>query len=248
MSKPARRKPRKSVAPPLPPIGHYVLAFQAPDGTLQPPPIPLDQRFTDAELREVVEAVQAKLLGKLDGTAKEPYEFARMAPSYGPKPLDDAETGAAPASTASRTLGADTSASPSAESSSDGGLEPPREATPRVEKTMEAALGRLAEKIPFGPLTPPRMTKEEADSILEANGIPPAAKRETIDVQRMPLATKGPSQTEGSAPQSDGEWAASMIYRALCLFSGASLIGCGIVVGSYGALKMLPTLDAFLGQ
>jgi hypothetical protein len=58
MSKPRRRTRAR---PPLPPIGSYVLLFQAPDGTLHDPPVPLDQRLTDDELKEVVHAVHAKL-------------------------------------------------------------------------------------------------------------------------------------------------------------------------------------------
>jgi DNA-binding XRE family transcriptional regulator len=60
MSKP-RRRTRPRPRAPLPPIGSYLLLFQAPDGTLHDPPIPLDQRLTDDELKEVVHAVHAKL-------------------------------------------------------------------------------------------------------------------------------------------------------------------------------------------
>lgn len=75
---PKRRKPPRSPrrAPPLPSVGRYVLAFQSADGSMQDPPVPLDQRLTDAELRELVEAVQAKIISRAEkpendeGTAK----------------------------------------------------------------------------------------------------------------------------------------------------------------------------------
>jgi hypothetical protein len=61
MSKP-RRKPRKRPSPPLPAVGRYVLAFEAPDGSLHDPPIPPDQRITDDELKDIVRAAWNKLI------------------------------------------------------------------------------------------------------------------------------------------------------------------------------------------
>jgi hypothetical protein len=221
MSKP-RRKPRKPPQPPLPPLGHYVLAYQAPDGTMCDPPIPLDQRLTDAELRQLVEAVQTKVKQKTVNHADElpgGIKQETSSPDLSNLPADQM-----------------TARSGSVHGPATTGIEP--------EDIMAALVRSPAYKGP--PMSP-----EEADRVLAANGIPPAP---TAADAKSPSHAPAPepevsSITAGGTPPPEDGWgyaAGSLIYRGLCLFTAAMLVGAGVILGSWAALKTLPWLEAVL--
>jgi hypothetical protein len=227
-----RRKPRPP--PPVPALGHYVLAYQAADGSMQDPPIPLDERLTDAELRELVDGIQAKLAARQSHTTSCNHIFSQATEIYdGMIRIKDASCTycglkAAVNSTVSRTLAADTSGGPLAENLSRSPTfgEPNAcaeasassgEATPRVDD-LKSTIASIWATVARGPSA---IAPEEASAPpVKAVSPPPQATPERSD---------------------DTWWEAveTLLYRGACLLVGGLLLGAGTVIGGISMLKAL---------
>jgi hypothetical protein len=243
MSKPRRRKPRQRPQPPLPQLGHYVLSFQAPDGSMQDPPIPLDQRLTDAELHELVDGVHAKLKARQSKEAT-----IRLAKTGEPdsSPLDVPKF--LNHSTVCRGPAADTGPSLQGDNSSGTPPSDSREATPRVEAKLTGVEPKDI-LVALSAHTGESMSPEEADRVLAANGIPPAQVRADARQPPSPLPNTPQRAPAIPSPDSDDGWgdaAGAIIYRSLCLSTGAFLVGGFLILGGWAALKVLPWLELVL--
>jgi hypothetical protein len=204
MSKPRRKRKRPFSR--LPKVGRYVLSYQDQDGKMHDPPIPLDQRLTDDELRELVEAVQAKVQQRIVNRADEPPSGIKLETHYPDPSNPPADQMTAHSGTV--------------------GVEP---------KDIGAALARSPA------YSGPPISEEEIDRVLAGNGIAPAEPSSPIPAANRKAATPAPV-----AGDSWGDAAGLLVYRGLCLFTGASLCGAGVIVGGWLTLKALPCLQAIL--
>jgi hypothetical protein len=123
-----KRESRKPEPPPLPQVGKYVFAFEAPDGTIHDPPVPLDQRMTDDELAMVAKAAFGLAHEKL----RKQFETA-LQPSNDADEPDWTHPIHSEFSTVPCSPAADTGQRPAGKDSSRAN----GEVTPRVEATPE---------------------------------------------------------------------------------------------------------------
>jgi hypothetical protein len=221
MAKPRRKS--KSGKPPVPPVGRYVLYYQAPDGTPHDPPIPLDQRLTDNELRELVNGIQAKLKARQSKAAAPgiTFDMADELPG-GIKLKESAPAVAAPSITV-------------------GG---------RARKCFKPGdIG--AEIAKLAAYSGPSVSKEEIDQALAADEMPlphgaatpPTAIHSPPDRKPLPSCARSAVAEDGWA-----DAAATIVYKGLSLFTGACVCGAGVILGGWAALKSLPWLATVLGS
>jgi hypothetical protein len=124
-------------------------------------------------------------------------------------------------------------------------VETQRRPTARKQRSVEpqdigAALARSKA------YTGPPMSDEEIDRVLAGNGIPPAPDARAATGAPPVSEPQKPSETTISAEDGWGDAVATLIYKGLCLFTGACLLGAGVILGGWGTLKALPWLETAL--
>jgi len=239
------RKPKRQSSPQLR-VGHYVFAFRDSDGRLR--------EATDAEMNtlvtqsQIVERDAQQPPGVTINQADELPGGVRLEEAIQSAECRCQSGGPAPCPVHP--------APPRAEAKQ--WVNPPELAAaiqatkerPVEPKDIGAALARSPA------YTGPPVSEEEIDRVLAGNGIPPAPDtkaaaavpapepQKTMDNAPAPPQVRRP--LDAAAEDGWADAAATLIYKGLCLFTGATLCGAGVILGGWAAVKALPWLEALL--